>query len=1036
MFKREASLQKLEDMIADQILGDDQSVDLDGDKASLENWPAEYKAYQEVMKADAKTRDLDVKCVELEGYAAARTSALAKLLALRDSSTTALATATRDRDKAKKSLTEKEDAYIEERSAAKDETETAQREVTRLTDAIDEIEDARRQAESLGIHTKVALAERRLEIEAEQKSAHDRLNALQGSHDDLTRTYEAIKQEARKDSAAQIESLQNDKQAAQEAHDASAAEAKERHILEEAEVQTRHVAPMREAEEAVEKATSELGAAQEGLRNPAAPQHIIDARDEAQAQLTTCTQAHATSLEEGTALEAALRAASADLAAVEKELHEQNRELEALEAKKADLESSKKPPAGSLLAYLRSTREDWVEDIGKVIRTDLLFRTDLSPRQVETESDLFGLVLDLEDVATNEHADLSDIDEEIAACKVEIAELSDKITRTETRMIAAGRVRTESNAALTRHTGERENLKRAVEAAKEAFKARKEDLEQARATAKEGAEARLKTAETACREAKKARHEATAARDEELKDVKAVHAEELKVIKKTLDVARKRIAERTTEAKARLAEREKEIRDELNGALREEGVDPEVMKGLQSTIDSCEADLLSIRINSEEVQNWKLFVANKLPKLPELRTSLTTAKRVHEAKKAVEAELGRKWRKAKEDLKATVDQHAKRIQILSETLSKIAERLAHVDTADITPVGTVVEPLDELINQMNRSEKAARGLERDIRTGVTAVAKIFEANPGSPAEQHLREHKSRFASTVEGPEWVPALIDWFDSRHRQHRESLMQNGRRIADKIKARFFRLTALDRNISAQNRLLQQNLDRNNVINVVQDLNVSITSSIRDLEFMPDMKRLSALHETWMKSGSIEPPEGFSDAMADLLRHWTGKNGLSADLRDHIRIEGYIIENGNRRAFHARTDMKNLSSNGISYLVLTTILVAFVNMVRGKAAVHMVWALDELGDLDSANTRRLLDMLRENNITLVSATPRAPADVHSRFDYRIKVIAGPRLADIRNAGRSSQRLLFSPTSAKAGSNPGELPAEAAPHATTDKDK
>ncbi len=88
-------------------------------------------------------------------------------------------------------------------------------------------------------------------------------------------------------------------------------------------------------------------------------------------------------------------------------------------------------------------------------------------------------------------------------------------------------------------------------------------------------------------------------------------------------------------------------------------------------------------------------------------------------------------------------------------------------------------------------------------------------------------------------------------------------------------------------------------------------------------------------------------------------------------IRLQGEVTENGNQRVFKRASDLEVISSNGLSYLILATIFVAFINRIRRDVPVNIVWALDELKDPDAGNVIGLMDLLRRNNITLVSAFP-----------------------------------------------------------------
>lgn len=107
-------------------------------------------------------------------------------------------------------------------------------------------------------------------------------------------------------------------------------------------------------------------------------------------------------------------------------------------------------------------------------------------------------------------------------------------------------------------------------------------------------------------------------------------------------------------------------------------------------------------------------------------------------------------------------------------------------------------------------------------------------------------------------------------------------------------------------------------------------------------------------------------------------------------------MIENSNRRVFKKASDLEAVSSNGLSYLVLVSIFIAFINRIRRDAAVNIVWSLDELKDLDSGNVNQLLPLLKRNDIALVSAFPDPDPDTLALFKHRFTVEPDRRLAEV----------------------------------------
>jgi len=1019
MLKKDVSLRALQEMIADNLLVEDPDIQIGSDRSNLEKWPTRYNAYQDVMKEEEPTRALQVRCVELQGYQADKDICLSELQALEISLAGELVTKQKTRDAAEQTMTREAEDYAEKKEEAHLATSEARRAKNDIINKIDEIETTKRDNENSGILKKVALADRKPEIEDTLKRDHSRYTALAGEQQELTQRYADLEREAKKYADGETDIIRLEENADRMRHADQTKSAKTRHTASEIELQISHEAPIAEAEEAYSAAGRALGGAEEAAKFPQVPQELIIRHDEAQRTHTDCLERVAEAALEGSVFEKALSKASEDLVKVETEIAGLNRKMSDLTADLVRQEQSKKPNPGSLLAHLRQHRDNWGEDIGRIINPDLLDRTDLAPTEATDHDTLFGMKLDLTHVAPAAAADISEVEDRIEDLKAEMDEVKVEIGRAEVRLSNAANLRTKANSHLTRHKGEKSVLEQKLVSSKSTLASRQREIAEAREKVRELALQHVAAARENELQKKEAVKETREALKSNLESLRASNAAETSEIEASLTAALELHHKRSNKIRSELAARLEGLKKELSVALSQKGIDPELIARLKTSINAAEGDLQTIRRNDVAVQQWRLFTTTRLPLLAGLRSDLKLKEIALDARAAEEGKLKGAWLLRKKVLKDKIDALRTEINRTKKQYDTIVSRLAKFDAGINKPTRTVVRSLDELLASLNAAEQSIKTTSDAIKGGVRSVAGVFTRDAGTPAEQYLSFRKSTFSSTTENEEWVPALVDWFDNVHKQHHEALMRDASTIANDIKSGYHRLKDLDTRIKAENRALQSSLNKNNVITVVQDLNVEITSLINDLEFMPAMERLSTLHEEWMRSPETSLPKGFSEAMASLLVYWSDRRGITANLRDQIIIKGYIIENGNQRYFDAKTDMTDISSNGVSYLVLTTILVGFVNMVRGNAPVHIVWALDELGNIDADNTRKLLDMLGENNITLIAATPSASASINSIFDYRVKVIAGPRLADIKGAGRPSQRLLASPGTSVPLANP-----------------
>jgi hypothetical protein len=110
-------------------------------------------------------------------------------------------------------------------------------------------------------------------------------------------------------------------------------------------------------------------------------------------------------------------------------------------------------------------------------------------------------------------------------------------------------------------------------------------------------------------------------------------------------------------------------------------------------------------------------------------------------------------------------------------------------------------------------------------------------------------------------------------------------------------------------------------------------------------------------------------------------------------VSIRGAVRENGNLRQFRNRAELENISSNGLSYLVLIILFLGFISKVRGTASVQLTWCVDELKAIDGENIISLCNYLGQNHITLCTAFPDPDAETLILFANKYKLDSERRL-------------------------------------------
>lgn len=672
--------------------------------------------------------------------------------------------------------------------------------------------------------------------------------------------------------------------------------------------------------------------------------------------------------------------------------------------KRRDLRIAQQSPGeDSLLHFLRRYRDDWAFDIAKVVREDLLVRTDLQPELVDTLPALYGVGLELGQVDAHLAADEAALSREIGEIEDQIRSLDEERKAVEGQLETSERERREVDKALDLANHGCQQIEARLGSARDEAKSAERRVKQSRKQA--GQQARQELDAIKCTEAElKARLKtldqnhavAVKAREDRLgRERESLEAERNAVLREHDEAQDHRRRGQAAERAITEAERDQ--------ALGEAGVDTATLKRLETEIHDLERQLAAIEHSRNEVSQWRNWMANEWPRRDEYQKA-SEAARAEEAEARTELKTEqRRWQARSAALQAGLGELDKAHARLEREIGAVRGRLDrfrdyppddHILSGDFDPGWT----LDALVDQANTNITQFGELTRSITGLVEHIKRAFSVERGSPPDQFYETHRIDLGPDASARDWIPVFKGWFDQEHDAYRRTLAVEASQIAGAIVAFHRDMDAFHRKVQQFNRELQQSLDENLGFESVSRVTVEVKSIIRELEYWQPIETMAEEHRAWLSlDGQDLPPPEFALTLRTLLDHWEVREGIRAALPNLIRIQGEVVENGQVKTFRKAADLERVSSNGLSYLILCVIFIAFINRIRRQAQVDVVWALDELKDLDIGNIEALLAILQRNAITLVSAFPDPDADVLALFKHRFSVEAGRRLMEVR---------------------------------------
>ncbi len=1003
MFLRKTNFEDLQRMVVSCIAEGPGQIALSIERQKIESWPEHFQAYREVMQEAPRMDEVLAAEMRLLASESELGRLHARLRRLHDHLEEAgrrnrgqREGVTQEADAAEAGARRQAESLEGERDAARREAEDRERRVATLHEQ--ERDYARR---DLPAKAGLVADEARLREELAQRK--QRKEALLGQQKDISLSYDGILVERQQHFNEAQARAQQERSHLEQAFGPRLRELEQAKDQELAALRETHRQTRSQVELGLNTVLGEEGGWKEKARSPQAAADILaahQAKVDALAQAGTALETAEAAQRRGEQVRAEARQAfeeqEARLGKLRGQRQKQTERLQALRLQQT-------PGPDSLLYFLRSQRPDWVFDIAKVVREDLLVREDLEPVLLEALPSLYGIGLDLEPLDAHLAADEQGLRREAEAVEEALRQSDVAIREAEATLNQCRQRREAAQQALSLQESEVQRLTTGRRTAQEEERATRGQVEKSRKEATTEAQARL---------AELGRQRATLqdelqTLDQTLRDNEAERGRRYEAARAGLEAERKEIldAHDRTQAAHKTAHdgQLRDIEQEKEQALRGAGVDTDALGRLEHEIKRLLEQLEEIGTWREAVAQWRLWLQQEWPRRDGLAQEAAAARTTEVDKKAALTRLQAERAVAQQralDQVAALDKEYKRLErdqaIVWQRLGPLAAYPPDPEVA-----GQVFDPawtLELLAQQTNeRQREVAQELDA-LRKRIGEIKRAFVTRRGTPPEQFYDAHRQALGPEASERAWIAAFKSWFAGDHDQYRRTLQVEANQIAGAIVAFHREMEAFHRKVQQFSRELQQSLDDNIAFESISRVTVQIVSVIRELEYWQAIDGMAEAHRVWLgQEGSELPPPEFADTLRQLLSHWEVREGIRADLAHLIRIQGEVVENGQTRVFRKAADLERVSSNGLSYLILCVIFIAFINRIRRHAQVQVVWALDELKDLDIGNIEALLLTLKRNAITLVSAFPDPDAEVLRLFPHRFSIEEGRRLVEVR---------------------------------------
>jgi hypothetical protein len=1008
MFQRKAEFRDFLRMVVSYISDRDEEIAITGDRGRIAVWPLQYAAYQDVMQMATKMDDVERQDAEMTAQKRTFSVLHAKTLVLIDYATSQ---EERLRDlyaEAEAKLSEAADKRATEDQSLATQEATEKGEADALVERVDRLDSRKTEYEQDGMPVKADLVDGIERLIQRAKDAEDRRKILVGAKVEIDERYTRLKNQATRDhndrhAAALKERSKVDAQFAEFLKNLEG----EREAVLQA-LADEHRGRIDEATEAAARAREAAGRAEQASENPVPdPERVQHWKG----KRTTAENARAALSGPKQKLDAAQRAATAAKDAFE---HEDDvaqkivQRIDVLTGNIERLEAHSNPDPGSFLAYLRRERPDWHKDIAKVVDEALLSRTDLDPAVLEASAGLFGITVDLSRLESNLAADESLLREEILALesqrserrtdldagKARLQKASDALSATVEARREAEVALQNAEAAATSADNEERTSRHAMEQSQRDAKAvadqQASDARVKAASAQQG----LATARAAQSTEERAKKAAFQARRH---DIESQRRDRLRTTDAAMDTDRLQ-----TEATLKAYDAE------CAAALAQEGVDVEALAGIDKELAGINEQLGKARAAIRQVAEWQAWLKDEWSQRDDLVRKAAAAKEKYGKTKKRREDKALAWEAQRKAAQANLDRlehQAKAAEnAAADARQLIVRSLLSDHPADPETRGSAYDSAwtyDSLSAQTADAFRKHGVTRARLKTRIEEIKRAFRGGEGTPTEDYFHTTASEADPDDDDPyAWVAPLRAWYGGRHEEYLRPLLVEARKFGEMVIGFQRDVTRFGREIARFNRDMQDALNQTVVFRRISSVEITFASTITEKRYWQPINDFIRDHESWIHGTSHDlPPAAFASDLDRLLEHWDVREGIRAERLSLIDVSGKVVENGVEKRFRDSATLAALSSNGLSYLILIVIFVAFLRKIRGDADIFVTYAVDELGDLDRKNIGVLVEMLRKNGIFLVSACPDADVDVLIQFPNRYEVTrdsAGPELVAV----------------------------------------
>lgn len=645
------------------------------------------------------------------------------------------------------------------------------------------------------------------------------------------------------------------------------------------------------------------------------------------------------------AIEEEIRVHKVAVEAVFQKKRKHAEEKQILQAKSDAVEAQINADASTLLGFLREYKPDWGENLAKVIQPELLLRDDLEPELLSEQAGLYGVALQLHDIA--------------ADCSVDEQKLRDILGDLHEQM--QQQILAENNAE--------EELQQLSKIDAGLQKKHKQRLLE-----KGQANSHLQTVKDEVRVLSQALAEKIAEFTRQAEQERAVADQEINRLK---------------EQKANeLAE----LKQQRLQSMRERQVDTATLTALELKVNALKQELAAAENAELLVGQYQRWLDVEWQNYDAIQSDLITCAASEQQQNQQYAAVYTTYQQQRktlddrlEQIKNSIKKYEKEVGTLKKVLEDLAlypKKVPEQVSFDSSHHLNLLQGHFKILSAKHKTQR------KELTDLVRHLKRVLSKIPNTRPSSYYLAFDNELGVDSDEMQWLPAIQDWFISSADDTRRWLVMQAQTFGSAIRNYQQALQRFDRGIDSLSRRLAANIDQNISFEKIESIQGRLTSKVKTLGYWEQIVKFTDQYDEWSRhtDGQL-PADDFAEIVRRIAEQLQSKNKVEMKLVNLLELEIIVTENGrSKRATHAE-ELRQISSHGLSYLILCVFFIALVNMIRKDQPVRFIWPMDELKELHQLNIEMLIELLTKNNITLLSAFPDPDPEILGFFKNRYQV-------------------------------------------------